>query len=285
MSETDLRVPGTCHSDQHCRAHDGHTAHPTSRGLCDACLNAARPDIQGLVYDYVDLAQLHAPAMSQAPSEHTSGGGTEAPIPLAVHVDELQAEIVHALSTWEYEIRVACRLHDPGTFAPLWRSTVYDHFQLGTRNPVTHRARAGSVVQRAVNVLLPRLDRLAALPATVVCPGGIEDEPVEMHGWEAVQHLQALHGRARGFLGRTTRKFWIPGECWTCDARPVPGSDGPLWRSEPQFAEPGEEGRRDPMQVNCDRCHAARPYPDYEQYMLTLLWPDAATDENVRVAA
>lgn len=278
MTDQDQHVPGTCHSDQHCRAHDGHTAYPTSRPLCDACLEAAQPDVKGLVYDYLDLAQLHAPAMSQAPSEHTSGGSTEAAIPLAVHVDELQAEIVHVLSTWEYEIRVACRLSDPGTFAPLWRSTVYDTLNLGTRNPVTHRARAGSVVQRAVALLAPHLDRLAALPSTLVCPRGIEDEPVEMHGWEAVHHLQALHGRARGALGRTTRKFWIPGECWACDARPKPGEDGPLYRSEPHRF-------KDEMQVNCTQCHAYRPYPDYETYMATLLWPDVATDANVRVAA
>jgi hypothetical protein len=278
VAEQDQHVPGTCHSDQHCRAHDGKTAYPTSDPLCPDCLEAAQPDVKGLLYDYLDLAQLHAPAMSQAPSEHTSGGSTEAAIPLAVHVDELQAEIVHALSTWEYEIRVACRLHDPGTFAPLWRSTVYDHFQLGTRNPQTHKARAGSVVQRAVATLLPRLDRLARLPATVVCPRGIEDEPVEMAGWEAVHHLQSLHNRARGALGRTTRKFWIPGECWACDARPTPGQDGPLYRSEPREYE-------DAMQVNCTVCGNSRPYADYETYMTTVLWPDAGTDANVRVAA
>jgi hypothetical protein len=278
VTDQDQRAPGTCRSDQHCKAHDGRTACSTSRPLCDACLEAAGHDIRPLVYDYLDLAQLQAPAMSQAPSEHTSGGGHEAPIPIAEYPEALQAEIVHVLSTWEYEIRIACHLSDPNTFAPLWRATLYDQFNLGTRNMTTHKARAGSVVQRAVATIAPRIERLAQLPPTIVCPTGIEDEPVEIAGWEAVHQLQALHQRARGALGRTTRKFWIPGECWACDARPRPGEDGPLYRSEPKRFE-------DPMQVSCSKCHADRPYPDYETYMSTLLWPDVATDANVRVAA
>ena len=280
MAEQHQHTEGTCRSDQHCKAHDGHTAYPTTDPLCRACLEQAGRDIKPLTYDYLDLAQLHEPAMSQAPNEHTSGGATEAPTPLALHAEELQAEIVHTLSTWEYEIRVACRLSDPNTFAPLWRATVYDTLNLGTRNPVTHKARAGAVVQRAVAILLPRLERLSKLPATVVCPTGIEDEPVEVAGWEAVKHLQALHQRARGVLGRTTRKFWIPGECWDthCGARPKPGEDGPLYRSEPREFE-------DPMQVTCRACGNSRPYADYEQFQAKLQWPDQTSDTNVRIAA
>lgn len=277
MGETITHVPGTCHSDQHCRAHDGRTPYPTNRPLCDPCLDSAAHDVRALVYDYVDLEQLHEPALSQAPSDRTSGS-TEPPIPIVAHVEELQAEIVHVLSTWEYEVRVACRLSDPGTFAPLWRSTVYDTLNLGTRNPVTHRARAGAVVQRAAATLAVRLDRLAALPPTVVCPGGIEEEPADMHGWEAVHQLQALHGRARGMLGRTTRRFWIPGDCWACGAHPKTGEDGPLWRSEAKRF-------KDPMEVHCAKCGGSRPYADYEHLLTRLQWPDQPTDELVRVAA
>jgi hypothetical protein len=259
--------------------------HPSTDPLCGYCIEASERDVRALVFDYLDLAQLHAPAMSQAINEHTSGGSPESPMPLIAHVEALQAEIVHVTAMWEYELRVVCRLSNPATFAPLWRSTVYDQVNLTTGDLAVRKARAGVLVQRAVAVIAPRLGNLARLPETIVCPAGVEDEPVPMYGWEAVHQLVDLHGRARSALGRTVRKFWIPGECWHCAARPTPGVDGPLWRTEPQYADPGEDGRRDPMQVCCSHCAATRPYADYEAYQATLLWPGQASDDNVRVAA
>ncbi len=256
----------TCKSGPACKNRDPEQPPPTGP-LCHACLTAAERDIRGLVYDYLDLAQLHEASLSQAINGKVSGGAVESPTLIADNIDELQAEIVHALAVWEYELRVTCRLSDPGTFAPLWKTAVYDGINLIKRVPVSYRARAGKSVQRAVEVIAPRLDRLAALPATSVCPTGIEDQPADMAGWEAIHQLQHLHGRARAALGRTTRRFWIPGECWTCGAHPALGVDGPLWRSEPKRAE-------DPMEVHCGTCGAYRPYPDYETYMTTLLWPE-----------
>lgn len=239
----------------------------TSGPLCHDCLDRADPDIRGLVYDYLDLAQLHEAPMSQAPSEHTTGGGHESPILLVAHIDALQAEIVHATSLWEHALRAVDRMHNPHTFAPLWRTHLYDHQNLTRGSTGLRKARPGALVQRAVGVIAARLERLAGLPATTVCPTGIEDEPVPMAGWEAVHQLQHLHARARSALGRTTRKFWIYGACWTCDARPAEGVDGPLWRSEPR-----RDG--DPMDVNCGTCMASRPYGDYERYMVELAWPE-----------
>jgi hypothetical protein len=260
LTEIDQR---TCNSGAVCKSPE--RPHPTSDPLCPACLDAAERDIRGLVYDYLDLAQLHEASLSQAVTEKTSGSH-ESPLLISGHVEELQAEIVHALSVWEYELRITCRLSDPRTFAPLWKTALYDGINLARRDPVTYRARAGRTVQRAVDIIGPRIGKLAALPVTVVCPAGIEDEPTEMAGWEAVHHLQQLHGRARAALGRTTRKFWIPGECWTCDAVPIRGVDGPLWRSEPRHAN-------DPMEVHCSSCGASRSYADYETRLASITWP------------
>lgn len=245
-----------CLSGEHCKAKDPATKTPcpTSDPLCVACLEAAHPDIRGLTYDYLDLAQLHQAPMSQAISEKT-GGSKEAQMLLVAHVEALQAEMVHVLTTWETEVRSTARLSD-----------------------TPERVRSGADVQRAVHILLPRLRILSLLPPTSVYRTGCEDPPEDVAGWEAVHHLQSLHARARAALGRTRRTFWIPGECWSCDARPVPGVDGPLFRSEPSKFE-------DPMQVTCDRCRAYRPYPDYETYMATLLWPGQPSDGDVRVAA
>ena len=256
-----------CLSGPACKQHDGRQPYPTSQPLCHDCLDAAARDTRALPYDYLDLAQLHEASLSQAVNEHTSGSH-ESPMLIAGHVEALQAEIVYVLSVWEHELRTACNLHDPGTYAPLWRTPVYDHLDLVRRRPTLRRARPGAVVQRAVDVIAPRVGRLAALPETVVCPTGIEDQPTPIAGWAAVHQLQQLHSRARGMLGRTTRRFWIPGDCWTCTARARRGEDGPLYRSEPRF-----EG--DPMQVNCDRCAAYRQYADYEYALANLgMWPD-----------
>jgi hypothetical protein len=71
----DQHVPGTCRSDQQCRDHDGRTACPTSRPLCDACLEAAGPGIRGLVFDYLDLAQVCPTGIEDA---HVPVAGWEA---------------------------------------------------------------------------------------------------------------------------------------------------------------------------------------------------------------
>lgn len=273
MSET-----RTCYSHNRCPGWNGHHAEPTTDPFCPACLDRAHRDIRALIYDYVDLAQLHEASLSQAPSEHTSGGGHNSPTLIAEHVEALQAEIGYVTALWEHALRAAHRLHNPRTFAPLWRNTVYDRINLATGSNGLRKARPGATIQRAVNIITGRIEQLARLEPITVCPTGIEDEPTHIAGWEAIHHLQQLHNRARSTLGRTTRRFWIPGECWTCDARPTPGADGPLWRSEPVRAE-------DPLSVGCHPCGATRPYDDYEAYQVQLIWPGQDTDSNVRIAA
>lgn len=266
----------TCLSEIHCKAYDHLTRQPADSldPLCPACLDAGTRDTRSLIYDYLDLAQLHEASMSQALAEKTAGS-KETQMLLVAHVEALQAEMVHVTTTWEYEVRVAARLPDPETLAPVadWHTTI------SRRTPVA-KFRPGPAVQRAVGILATRIRLLSLLEPTAVCPTGVEDDPADVAGWEAVHHLQSLHGRAKATLGRTRRTFWIPGECWACDAKPIPGVDGPLCRSEPHRFE-------DPMQVSCDHCHATRPYPDYDEYMATAgtRWPGQVPDLNGRVAA
>lgn len=251
-----LEGGSNCASGTACKAFDraAGRAYPTSDPLCPACLDAAERDIRALVYDYIDLEQLHETSMSQAINEKTAGS-KEKTMLLVAHVEALQAEIVHVVTTWEVELRAAGRLSE----AP-------------------ERARAGAHVQRAINIIAPRVERLSKLPATAVYRTGCEDPIEDITGWEAIHHLTGLHSRARATLGRTTRTFYIPGDCWACGARPVPDVPGPLYRSEPRF-------ERDPMQVTCEPCGASRPYADYEHLQRTLMWPDQETDQLVRVAA
>jgi hypothetical protein len=263
-----------CLSETRCKAYDpvGKHACPTTDPLCPACLDDAGRHTRSLVYDYLDLAQLHEAAMSQAITEKTAGS-KEKQMLLVAHVEALQAEMVHVATTWEYEVRVAAHLSDPSVLTPIadWHTTL-------SKPPPPAKMRGGAQLQRAVGILGLHLRALSLIPATAVCPTGAEDDPVDVAGWEAVLQIAGLHGRAKSTLGRTRRTFWIPGECWACKAKPVQGVDGPLLRSEPLRFE-------DPMQVGCDRCHATRPYPDYEIYMTGLLWPDTPTDALVRIAA
>lgn len=268
----------TCHNLNRCPGWDGKHAEPTENPYCPTCLDRHRQDISRLIYDFVDLAQLHETSLSQATSEHTTGGGHESPTLLADHIEALQAEIVHVVSVWEHALRAIGRLSNPHTFAPLWRTTVYDHVRLTDHSTTVRAARAGAVVQRAVGIISVRIDRLAKLLPITVCPTGIEDQPVLMSGWEAIQQLADLHGRAKSALGRTTRRFWIPGDCWACGARPVADIPGPLYRDEPRY-----EG--DPMWVQCHPCGGSRPYEDYEDYQQGLIWPGQDTDQLVRIAA
>lgn len=249
MSET-----RTCHNGPHCPGWNGRHAAPTDQPYCRNCLDRAERDIRALLYDYLDLAQLHEASLSQAPKEHVTGS-TESPLLIAGHVEALQAEIVWTVRTWETILRDLCHL-----------------------SPAPAAARPGAHVQRGISIITRRIDRLARLDSVDVRRTGCEDPTETVTGIDAIEHLQQLHQRARGTLGRTTRRFWIPGECWQCGAHPVRDIDGPLYRSEPHYPE-------DPMTVHCHPCGAGRPYADYEHYQQHLLWPGQDTGDLVQAAA
>lgn len=236
---TDANRP--CVSDTRCRDYN-----PTTRQaadthgcpLCDACLTAAERDIRALVYDYVDLEQLQAPALSQALHMQPSGKAAP-PMPLNGAAEALQAEIAHVTTTWETEVRAAANLADTPTVR-----------------------RGGPNTQRAVSILTAHLRTLATLPATAVHPTGPEDPPADLTGWEAIHQFQRLHARARGMLGRTHRTIHLPGTCSGC-------AHDELRRDDPRHPE-------DPCDVYCGNCHTTWPHTDYQQYVTQLVWPHRA---------
>jgi hypothetical protein len=263
-----------CLAEIHCKGYNpvAKHAYPTDQPLCPACIDAAERDTRSLVYDYLDLAQLHETSMSQAIAEKTAGS-KEKQMLLVGFVEALQAEMLHVLTTWEYELRVFAHLSDPYVQAPVadWHTTISKPTPLA-------KVRPGAAVQQAVGIIAPRMTLLSKIPETHAYRTGCEDPAEDIAGWEAVLQIAGLHGRCKSALGRTTRTFWIPGECWSCQARPKLGEDGPLFRSEPRF-----EG--DPMQVQCSPCRATRSYADYEHFQAHLQWPDQPSDANVRLAA
>ncbi|MEU7978230.1 hypothetical protein AB0B63_06830 [Micromonospora sp. NPDC049081] len=240
---TDTDTGRHCVSDTRCRDFNPtgkHAAPVTGCPLCDACLAAAERDVRSLVYDYVDLAQLQSPALSQALNMQPAGKAAP-PMPLNGHAEALQAEIVHVATTWEEVIR--------------------DHCGLSTWVPDQPR-RPGRRLDDAVRVLLPRLRTLAGLRETDVYPTGCEDTITATAGWEAIHHLQHLHQRARGMLGRTHRTTHLPGTCSGCGLNE-------LRRDDPRHED-------DPCDVYCAACHTTWPHTDYQQYVTQLVWPQRA---------
>lgn len=245
-----------CASDTRCRAYnhvDKHAAWVDPRTpLCDDCLSAAERDVRILVFDYVDLAQLQAPSMSQALDAQPHGKAGP-PMPLRAEPEALQAEIHHVATLWAGELRTKLRLANPqrAYIVGAWHTTA-------TNPPPPPRRQHGSEVQEAVDTLTPRLRDLAQLAPHTVYPTGSDDDPQDMAGWEAVHHLQHLHQRARGMLGRTHRTKQVPGTCPTCD--------GDLYRDDPRYPE-------DPCPVYCatDGCGQQWSHDEYEAWAVDLL--------------
>lgn len=264
----------TCVSDTRCRAYDRLAKPPaaapvTTTPLCEACQDRDRTDIQALPVDYLDLAQLHEASLSQALRDRTSGSH-ESPMLIAGQIQALQAEIVHAATLWETEVRQAARLAAAEHAAPVaaWHTTLKRPTPVGAGRP-------GYQVQRATGILTAHLRTLANLPATAVHPTGCEDDPTDMTGVDAIEHLTSLHGRARGILGRTSPEPWIPGDCpnpdcGARDADPEWEKGGPLYRSTPRHP-------KDIPTVWCAKCRTGRTYTDYETYIAKFLWPDGTT--------
>jgi hypothetical protein len=225
----------TCLAGRRCRGFDHQRKHAALLAdprtpLCPDCLMVAERDVRALVFDYVDLEQHLAPSLGEWSDGQPSHRG-EPPAPMRTAVEALQREIWHATTAWARELRARSRLSEP---------------------PV-RGVRDGWAVQRAVEVLAPRLELLARVEPTVVFPTGVEDGPQEVPGWAAVLQLSWLHQRARSMLGRTRRTTQVPGRCSGC------GHDE-LFRDEPRYSG-------DPCPVYCGRCNTRWTYDQYERYV------------------
>jgi hypothetical protein len=274
-----------CLTGDRCRDYNHVAKHPAElapqASLCDACLDVAERDVRCLVFDYLDLAQLQLPVLSQALDTQPAGSAGP-PMPMAGAPEALQAEIVHVLTTWEIEVRAATSLSAVPesrrrTAAP-WHTTVTNRQPLVPVHP-------GAAVQRAVEVLAPRMRLLSELPPVAVFRTGCEDDSEDVAGWEAVLHLSRLHQRARATLGRTRRTFWVPGDCWQqacCDTHTQAVARGRLAGEFLYRSEPARYG--DEPQIFCRYCEEPRSYEEYQRYLHMLVWPQRET-QPARTAA
>lgn len=213
--------------------------------LCRPCLNHAGASVPLLVHDWRDLEQLLPKPISVWSDGQPRGGG-EAPIPLQLHVEALQAEIWWLASTWAEVLCDRHRLADP---------------------PV--HVRQGHAVQWAVQVLAPRVDVLARIPAVqlISYPGADLEEATRFRGVEisyrtgaqGLLDLAHAHNRARTMLGLTEPVYVLPGRCQVrgCGAAELRVKDGSdtVW---------------------CDRCGASMTRDDYDRYGNVFLRPQEA---------
>jgi hypothetical protein len=170
--------------------------------LCTDCLEIGQRDVRALLYDYIDTAQALAPG-SSAGGPRVSGTGS-APVPLNLTADELMHAIHHHTTTWAQIVRA----------------------QLGLADVAEIGVRPGWAVQRAVDVLAPRVRMIAALGPQPVFPDGPEAEPDDVTGFTALYMLRQLHQRAGALLGQVRRTFRVPGYCSACGCPALRHEDG-----------------------------------------------------------
>lgn len=214
-------MTGRCAAGQRCRTRDGERGGwcGDGIGLCEPCFDAAGPAIAALTYDYVDLEQMMIPGAGRVGDPVS--GSRELSIVINLDAEGHQRAIWLAATTWEEILREVDRLPD---------------------RPLV--VRDGWAVQRAVEIIGPRLRLLAGLgPVAVMFDG----EPVDMDGSDGIVNLVRLHAISRSMLGLTLKIEQLPGECSGCQMstlRRVSGSET----------------------VYCDACERTWTWDAYHEY-------------------
>jgi hypothetical protein len=205
-----------------------------TRPLCDMCLTAAARDIGLLPYDWRDLEQLIPRSLGQW-GDGQPGHGSEAPIPLDVHVEALQSQIWWLTTTWAEVLADAQRLDDPGP-----------------------RHRTGGAVQAAVATLVPRVEALARIGPVELADYPYPDDSTTRYrtleltyltGAQGVLDLGYVHQRARGVLGLTRDTRRLPGHC-----------------QNPECGRGDLQQENGSETVSCGWCGATQTREEYEAY-------------------
>jgi hypothetical protein len=218
---------GVCAYAEQCPDVDRHSglAPATQRNLCSRCEREASRDVQLLPFDYVDLSQF-LPRRPVRPDTKTARPVPQSTPPIDLHIERLRSDIAWALQVWELPVREAAELA-----------------------PAIHEAvREGHLVQKAVEIIAPRVDLLAGLPAVAGYARGLDAGPVEVTGLEGLDQLRALHRRARRMLGVGRLVMSLPGDCSECGAWALRRRDGT-------------------DTVYCAQCRCRWSYTEYTRYV------------------
>lgn len=229
---------------------------PGAAPLCPDCLRHAERDVRALPSDYVALEQLLPPSLGEWSDGQPKRGRGELPLPLREYVLVLQRHIWWVVTAWEPVVRELDRLSD--------------EVRVGVRE--------GWAIQRAVEVIAPRLEKLACvgqvdmadypnpddkLAGPVVWgPGRSSIAHTAPNGTDGILHMVRLHSLARTMTGLTSPVRRLPGFCHQCKEDDVLRQHQPRQRSD------------DPP-VWCEECGAWQPYDEYERMMKLVVWHGA----------
>lgn len=244
------------HPPRHCAGDELDGALP----LCRPCLDHAGTAVPLLAHDWRDLEQLLPKPISVWSDGQPRGGG-EAPIPLQLSVEALQAEIWWLSTAWAEVLADAHRLapapHRRPSPPKLYWAVAADGTTSAWARPsrVEHPSarsrpmRPGPAdIVRAVRVLGPRVAALARVgPVDFASYPGVAGL-VEVAGAQGLLDLGRAHARARTMLGLTEPVYALPGRCQSrgCGAAELRVRDGSdsVW---------------------CDRCGVAMTRDDYDR--------------------
>lgn len=220
-------TPCACGKDCAERDYQGNPA-LGPRDFCATDERYVRSAIRALPGDYASLSVLLAKSGQQG--ERVSGGGKEAPVPVALDIDAFMREMVMVTLSWEDQVRASASLSDPDGGEEEGR-----------------RWRDGPALQRACDLIAGTGDSpgwltvLLALgpeekrryvPGNVMlrdlAPGtrvtidssGDAWGAAEVGGTYAGLEFLRLHSRARGMLGLTRARRKLPEvPCDGCDGK------------------------------------------------------------------
>jgi hypothetical protein len=279
-------MPDLCAAGPHCVG-GGVDLYPAAdrATLCTGCLNEAERAIQALPADWRDLEQLLPPSLGVwGDGQPHAAGKAEAPIPLNLHAEELQANIWWSLTAWEEVVRDRAGLSDVPRRPPPRR--LVSRFVVAPNGDI-RRAKFDATVEhptalarpmrpgpadvvRAARILAPRVAMLSTLgPVEMVSYPLAAADQLHQHGglryahvpgWQGVLDLTRLHRRAVATLGLTQPVRLVPGDCSNC-GRPDLRQNQPRWAGDEQ-------------PVACGGCGQHWSYQEYERYVG--LWKAAA---------
>lgn len=174
-------------------------------GLCPSCERVTETAIRELPADYVQLHRMIG-KVKRVGSDLVSGS-RELPVPLALDVEALLAEIVHESTCWAESV------------SEVIGADVDTQSLRGYRDAV--------LVQFAAEHLADHLTVFLAL-RDVVHLGWADGQrtTTERHGHEGAIALLALHHRVRSYTGQTRLTHRLPAPCPRCERLTLQRHDG-----------------------------------------------------------
>lgn len=175
------------------------------RGLCDSCLHLVERAISELPADYAELHLLLGHGKTVGGEGQVVRMSKEPPIPVRVHIDALQREIVAEATLWAGSVAEVLRLD--------WqdRNDVRDGWRLDRACRLLTHAPSAFLALRDAKHVVWECQQLVT---------------VARDGLDGALVLLALHQRARSYTGQTRLVHRLPAPCPRCEAMALEREDG-----------------------------------------------------------